>query len=102
MKIKLQEIVGDIFIKIGNSRQYLRLRTDILEGKQSLGFPEVITFCSHISLSCLVTSTLPDDCVTQKLLIHHEQIIIKNATQLFREKMATIHEHCLPNRVPRS
>ena len=80
MKIKLLEIVGDIFIKIGNSRQYSRLRTDILQGKQSLVFPEVITFCSHISLSCLVTSTLPDDCVTQKLLIHHEQIIIKNAT----------------------
>ena len=80
MNIELQEIVGNIFIKIGNSRQYLRLRADILQGKQSLGVPEVITFCSHISLSCLVTSTLPDDWVTQKLLNHHEQIIIKNAT----------------------
>ena len=81
MKIKLLEIVGDIFIKIGNSRQYSRLQTDILQGKQSLIFPEVITFCSHISLSCLVTSTLPDDCVTQTLLLtHHEQIIINNAT----------------------
>ena len=80
MKIKLQETVGDIFIKIGNSRQYLRLRTDILQGKQSLSVPEVITFCSHFSLSCLVTSTLPDDWVTQKKLTHLEQIIIKNAT----------------------
>ena len=80
MRIKLQKIVGDIFIKIENSRQYLRLRTDILQGKQSLGVPEVIRFCSHFPLSCLVASTLPDDCVAQKLLIHHEQIIIKNAT----------------------